>query len=95
MSKVAAEMMQDIEKETVDMRPNYDGSKKEPVVLPTTVPGLLLNGTLGIAVGMATNIPPHNLSEVMTQLRILLITRTRLLMTWRNLLRVLTFQLVD
>lgn len=64
MSKVAAEMMQDIEKETVDMRPNYDGSKKEPVVLPTTVPGLLLNGTLGIAVGMATNIPPHNLSEV-------------------------------
>ncbi len=64
MSKVAAEMMQDIEKETVDMRPNYDGSKREPVVLPTTVPGLLLNGTLGIAVGMATNIPPHNLGEV-------------------------------
>lgn len=64
MSKVANEMMQDIEKETVDMRPNYDGSKREPVVLPTTVPGLLLNGTLGIAVGMATNIPPHNLGEV-------------------------------
>lgn len=64
MSKVANEMMQDMEKETVDMRPNYDGSKREPVVLPTTVPGLLLNGTLGIAVGMATNIPPNNLSEV-------------------------------
>lgn len=64
MSKVANEMMQDMEKETVDMRPNYDGSKREPVVLPTTVPGLLLNGTLGIAVGMATNIPPNNLGEV-------------------------------
>ncbi len=64
MSKVSMEMMRDIEKDTVQMDPNYDGSKKEPRVLPTAVPNLLLNGTLGIAVGMATNIPPHNLSEV-------------------------------
>ncbi len=65
MSKLAAELLRDIEKETVDFVPNYDGTKKEPKVLPTTVPNLLLNGTLGIAVGMATNIPPHNLGEVM------------------------------
>lgn len=64
MSKVSMEMMRDIEKDTVEMVPNYDGTKKEPRVLPTAVPNLLLNGTLGIAVGMATNIPPHNLSEV-------------------------------
>ena len=63
MSKMSMEMMRDIEKETVDMLPNYDGTKKEPKVLPTAVPSLLLNGTLGIAVGTATNIPPHNLSE--------------------------------
>jgi DNA gyrase subunit A len=65
MSKVASEMIADIEKETVDMRANYDGTKKEPVVFPTTVPSLLLNGTLGIAVGMATNIPPHNMTEIL------------------------------
>lgn len=64
MSKVSMEMMRDIEKDTVEMVPNYDGTKKEPRVLPTAVPNLLLNGTLGIAVGMATNIPPHNLGEV-------------------------------
>ncbi len=64
MSKISMEMMRDIEKNTVDMAPNYDGTKKEPVVLPTAVPSLLLNGTLGIAVGMATNIPPHNLGEL-------------------------------
>ncbi len=64
MSRISMEMMSDIEKETVDMVANYDGTKKEPTVLPTTVPALLLNGTLGIAVGMATNIPPHNLNEV-------------------------------
>ncbi|MDB5260079.1 MAG: gyrase subunit gyrase subunit protein [Candidatus Nomurabacteria bacterium] len=64
MSRISMEMMRDIEKETVRMVPNYDGSKKEPTVLPTAVPNLLLNGTLGIAVGMATNIPPHNLNEV-------------------------------
>lgn len=64
MSKLSMEMMRDIEKDTVQMVPNYDGTKKEPAVLPTAVPNLLLNGTLGIAVGMATNIPPHNLTEV-------------------------------
>lgn len=64
MSKVSMEMMRDIEKDTVLMVANYDGTKKEPHVLPTAVPNLLLNGTLGIAVGMATNIPPHNLTEV-------------------------------
>ncbi len=64
MSRPAAELLRDIEKDTVDFRPNYDGTRKEPVVLPTAVPNLLLNGTLGIAVGMATNIAPHNLNEV-------------------------------
>jgi DNA gyrase subunit A len=64
MSKMAGEMLKDLDKETVDWRPNYDNTKKEPEVLPACVPNLLLNGTLGIAVGMATNIPPHNLNEV-------------------------------
>lgn len=64
MSRLAEETLRDLEKDTVDWRPNFDGSKKEPVVLPAGVPSLLLNGTLGIAVGMATNIPPHNLREV-------------------------------
>ena len=64
MSRLAAELLRDIEKETVDFRPNYDGTRKEPTVFPTAVPNLLLNGTLGIAVGMATNIAPHNLGEV-------------------------------
>ena len=64
MSRPAAELLRDIEKDTVDFRPNYDGTRKEPIVLPTAVPNLLLNGTLGIAVGMATNIAPHNLGEV-------------------------------
>ncbi|HWC57994.1 MAG TPA: DNA gyrase subunit A [Candidatus Paceibacterota bacterium] len=64
MSKIAMELIRDIEKETIDYRPNYDATLNEPVVLPTAVPNLLLNGTLGIAVGMATNIPPHNLGEV-------------------------------
>ncbi len=64
MSRLAGELLKDIEKDTVDFRSNYDGRKKEPTVLPATVPNLLLNGTLGIAVGMATNIPPHNLREL-------------------------------
>ena len=64
MARITAELIHDLDKETVDWRPNYDGSLKEPVVLPAAVPNLLLNGTLGIAVGMATNIPPHNLREV-------------------------------
>lgn len=65
MSRLSGELLRDIEKDTVDFKPNYDGSKKEPSVLPAAVPNLLLNGTLGIAVGMATNIPPHNLAEVL------------------------------
>ncbi len=64
MSKIAEEMLEDIEKETVDFVPNYDESLKEPSVLPAKVPNLLINGATGIAVGMATNIPPHNLGEV-------------------------------
>lgn len=64
MSKVSSLLLLDLEKETVDFRPNYDQTRKEPIVLPTAVPSLILNGTLGIAVGMATNIPPHNLTEV-------------------------------
>jgi len=64
MSKLASEFLNDIEKKTVDFRPNYDGSEQEPAVLPTKVPNLLLNGSSGIAVGMATNIPPHNLGEL-------------------------------
>jgi len=64
MSKISGEMLRDLEKDTVDFVPNYDGSHKEPRVLPTVVPNLLLNGTMGIAVGMATNIPPHNLREI-------------------------------
>lgn len=64
MSRMAAHLLNDLEKDTVDWRPNYDGTQKEPMVLPAAVPNLLLNGTLGIAVGMASNIPPHNLSEL-------------------------------
>lgn len=68
MKKVSEEMMQDLEKETVDWQTNYDDSLKEPKVLPTKVPNLLINGSAGIAVGMATNIPPHNLREVVKAL---------------------------
>lgn len=64
MSRITAEMLADIEKDTVDFEPNYDGNEKEPVVLPSRIPNLLVNGSSGIAVGMATNIPPHNLGEV-------------------------------
>ena len=64
LDKIAHEMLADIDKETVDYGPNYDGSEKEPLVLPSRLPNLLVNGSAGIAVGMATNIPPHNLNEV-------------------------------
>ena len=64
LDKIAHEMLADIDKETVDFGPNYDGSLKEPIVLPSKLPNLLVNGSSGIAVGMATNIPPHNLNEV-------------------------------
>ncbi len=64
MARIAHELLADLEKETVDFTPNYDGSEHEPSVLPTRVPNLLINGSAGIAVGMATNIPPHNLTEI-------------------------------
>src|SRR5665811_2207608 len=64
LSKIAHELLADLDKETVDFGPNYDGSEKEPLVMPTKLPNLLVNGSGGIAVGMATNIPPHNLNEV-------------------------------
>ncbi len=64
LAKIAHEMLADLDKETVDFGPNYDGSEKEPLVMPTRLPNLLVNGSGGIAVGMATNIPPHNLNEV-------------------------------
>jgi len=64
MTQLAQDFLSDIDKETVDLVPNYDGSLQEPVILPTTIPNLLINGAAGIAVGMATSIPPHNLTEV-------------------------------
>ncbi len=72
MQKISEEMLQDINKDTVDFVPNYDEKSKEPVVLPAKVPSLLLNGSTGIAVGMATNIPPHNLKEVCNALIMLI-----------------------
>src|SRR6186997_1129913 len=64
MAKIAHELLADLDKETVDFGPNYDGSEREPLILPSKFPNLLVNGSSGIAVGMATNIPPHNLGEV-------------------------------
>lgn len=66
MSKIGHELLADIEKETVDFGPNYDGSEQEPLILPARIPNLLINGSSGIAVGMATNIPPHNLTDVLS-----------------------------
>src|SRR3954469_25756015 len=63
MTRTAHELLADLDKESVDFAPNYDGSEREPVVLPARFPNLLVNGSSGIAVGMATNIPPHNLRE--------------------------------
>jgi len=68
MESLAEEILQDIDMDTIDWQPNYDGSLQEPLVLPTRVPNLLINGSTGIAVGMATNIPPHNLNEIMSGL---------------------------
>ena len=65
MAKIAHELLADIDKETVDFGPNYDGSESEPLIMPARIPNLLINGSSGIAVGMATNIPPHNLNEVL------------------------------
>ena len=72
MSKIASEMLKDIEKETVSYQPNFDDSLEEPTVLPTQIPNLLMNGSEGIAVGMATKIPPHNLKELVSGLIALL-----------------------
>ena len=72
MSKISVEMLTDIDKETVDFIPNYDDSRKEPSVLPSRFPNLLVNGSTGIAVGMATNIPPHNLGEVIDAVKFLI-----------------------
>src|ERR1700757_334660 len=66
MAKIGHELLADIDKETVDFGPNYDGSEQEPLILPSRVPNLLVNGSAGIAVGMATNVPPHNLTEVVS-----------------------------
>ncbi len=71
LSRIASELLADIDRETVDFVPNYDNTRQEPVVLPTRVPNLLINGSTGIAVGMATNIPPHNLGEVVDALILL------------------------
>ena len=72
MAKITQEMLADIDKETVDFMPNYDESLQEPTVLPAKIPNLLINGSSGIAVGMATNIPPHNLNEVCNGLTMLI-----------------------
>lgn len=72
MSRIAIELLRDIDKDTVDWRPNYDDSREEPAVLPCRIPNLLINGSAGIAVGMATNIPPHNLVEVVNGLQMLI-----------------------
>ena len=72
MARIGHELLADIDKETVDFGPNYDGSEKEPLILPARIPNLLINGSSGIAVGMATNIPPHNLGEVVDACRALL-----------------------
>ncbi|MBI0410285.1 MAG: DNA gyrase subunit A [Nitrosospira sp.] len=72
MSRIAHELLADLDKETVDFGPNYDGSEREPLILPAKIPNLLINGSSGIAVGMATNIPPHNLNEVVEACLVLL-----------------------
>ena len=72
MSKITLEMLRDINKDTIDFQPNYDGTEREPVVLPARFPNLLVNGATGIAVGMTTNIPPHNLGEVISGIHMLM-----------------------
>ena len=68
LSRIATELLRDIDADTVDFEPNYDESRREPVVLPSRFPNLLVNGSSGIAVGMATNMPPHNLGEAIDAL---------------------------
>ena len=91
MSKIALEMLRDINKNTVDFQDNYDGSEREPLVLPSRFPNLLVNGATGIAVGMATNIPPHNLGESIDAVKLVMDNPD---VTTRELMEVLTFQQV-
>ncbi len=94
MSKIALEMLRDLNKNTVDFQDNYDGSEREPIVLPSRIPNLLVNGATGIAVGMATNIPPHNLAETIDAVKLMMDNPE---VTTRELMEVLpvqTFQLV-
>jgi len=77
MTKLAEAMLADIEKETVDFRDNFDTTKQEPTVMPSRIPNLLMNGVMGIAVGMATNIPPHNLTELIDGIKYLLTSETQ------------------
>src|SRR6202008_1510075 len=72
LARISEELLADLEKETVDFIPNFDQTREEPVVLPSRVPNLLVNGASGIAVGMATNIPPHNLTEIVEALVLML-----------------------
>src|SRR5205085_7296202 len=72
LSPIAEELLADIDKNTVDFQPNFDGSLREPSVLPAKLPNLLINGSVGIAVGMATNIPPHNLTEVIDAVNLMI-----------------------
>jgi DNA gyrase subunit A len=72
LSKISSEFLEDLEKDTVDFVPNYDGTMREPVLLPTAIPNYIVNGTSGIAVGMATSVPPHNLSEIVDALLLLI-----------------------
>ena len=86
MAKITGELLADIDKETVDWRPNFDASHDEPTVMPTRIPNLLLMGSVGIAVGMATNIPPHNLREVVAALKFVLNHKDRESITVENLM---------
>jgi DNA gyrase subunit A len=86
MAKIADDMLADINKDTVDWRPNFDASHDEPTVLPARVPNLLLMGSVGIAVGMATNIPPHNLREVVQALQFVLGHKERETITVEDLM---------
>ena len=81
LSPIAEELLADIDQNTVDFEPNYDGRHEQPSILPARVPNLLLNGSSGIAVGMATNIPPHNLNELADAISSLLISRAHRSMT--------------
>jgi DNA gyrase subunit A len=92
LTRIATEMLADIDKDTVDFIPNYDESREEPTVLPTRYPNLLVNGSGGIAVGMATNIPPHNLSEVIEATIYLIQNPTARLKTLMEWFPALTFQ---